>query len=140
MSRLADRDKVEKADAEYYHAFAQLARLRAVSGDANADRLAKENAQLRDENESLVARLNLQTIKLESTDSRVKELSKAVRIHEGRVARMNGKIAELTEALAEKNRLFDVANDEHLISQIQHNVLLDKVRALEQELAKLKTG
>lgn len=133
LNRLSARDSVEAKDNEYYQAFAQLARLRGTSNDPNTDRLAKENGQLLQENESLVLRLNLQTLRLEAADAQIREGQKAAKTGENKLARALQKISQLTSELAEKNRLFELLNDEHLILQIQQNVLSDKVAALEKE-------
>lgn len=132
---LGTRDAAEGADSAYYDAFSQLARFRTACNDPNLDRLTKENTQLREENELLVLRLNLQTLRLEANGERIRELSSTVKAQEGKLARSQQKVAQLTTELAEKNRLFEVFNDEHLIMQIQQNVLSDKVAALERELA-----
>ncbi|KAM9910638.1 hypothetical protein OXX69_004293 [Metschnikowia pulcherrima] len=138
FKRLADRDKVEKRDSEYYQAFAQLSRLLSLSDSASTDRLVKENAHLWEENELLITRLNSQTIRLESADSRAKELTKAIRDQDAQAVKSQNKISLLTQQLVEKNKLLEIVNDEHLISQIQQNVLKDRVGELERELGQLK--
>lgn len=138
FKRLADRDKVEKRDSEYYQAFAQLSRLLSLSDSASTDRLVKENAHLWEENELLITRLNLQTIRLESADLRAKELTKAIRDQDAQAVKSQNKISLLTQQLVEKNKLLEIVNDEHLISQIQQNVLKDRVGGLERELGQLK--
>ena len=138
FKRLADRDKVEKRDSEYYQAFAQLSRLLSLSDSASTDRLVKENAHLWEENELLITRLNLQTIRLESADLRAKELTKAIRDQDAQAVKSQNKISLLTQQLVEKNKLLEIVNDEHLISQIQQNVLKDRVGELERELGQLK--
>ncbi|KAF7998914.1 hypothetical protein HF325_006446 [Metschnikowia pulcherrima] len=138
FKRLADRDKVEKRDSEYYQAFAQLSRLLSLSDSASTDRIVKENAHLWEENELLITRLNLQTIRLESADLRAKELTKAIRDQDAQAVKLQNKISLLTQQLVEKNKLLEIVNDEHLISQIQQNVLKDRVGELERELGQLK--
>lgn len=138
FKRLADRDKVEKRDSEYYQAFAQLSRLLSLSDSASTDRLVKENAHLWEENELLITRLNLQTIRLESADLRAKELTKAMRDQDAQAVKLQNKISLLTQQLVEKNKLLEIVNDEHLITQIQQNVLKDRVGELERELGQLK--
>ncbi|KAM9932814.1 hypothetical protein OXX80_007561 [Metschnikowia pulcherrima] len=138
FKRLADRDKVEKRDSEYYQAFAQLSRLLSLSDSASTDRLVKENAHLWEENELLITRLNSQTIRLESADLRAKELTKAIRDQDAQAVKSQNKISLLTQQLVEKNKLLEIVNDEHLISQIQQNVLKDRVSELERELGQLK--
>ncbi|QBM85478.1 hypothetical protein METSCH_A00970 [Metschnikowia aff. pulcherrima] len=138
FKRLADRDKVEKRDSEYYQAFAQLSRLLSLSDSASTDRLVKENAHLWEENELLITRLNLQTIRLESADLRAKELTKAIRDQDAQAVKLQNKISLLTQQLVEKNKLLEIVNDEHLITQIQQNVLKDRVGELERELGQLK--
>ena len=138
FKRLADRDKVEKRDSEYYQAFAQLSRLLLLSDSASTDRLVKENAHLWEENELLITRLNLQTIRLESADLRAKELTKAIRDQDAQAVKLQNKISLLTQQLVEKNKLLEIVNDEHLITQIQQNVLKDRVGELERELGQLK--
>ena len=138
FKRLTDRDKVEKRDSEYYQAFAQLSRLLSLSDSASTDRLVKENAHLWEENELLITRLNLQTIRLESADLRAKELTKAIRDQDAQAVKSQNKISLLTQQLVEKNKLLEIVNDEHLISQIQQNVLKDRVGELERELGQLK--
>lgn len=122
-SRLLQRDKIEKAESEYYNAFSQLARLRVTTADANLDRLVKENCDIREENEILVSRLNGQTIKLDSAKLDIGKLNDTVKSQDSKIAKLQKKISQLTQELAEKNRLFDLLNDEHLIAQIQLNVL-----------------
>ncbi|KAM9909350.1 hypothetical protein OXX69_005509 [Metschnikowia pulcherrima] len=138
FKRLADRDKVEKRDSEYYQAFAQLSRLLSLSDSASTDRLVKENAHLWEENELLITRLNSQTIRLESADLRAKDLTKAIRDQDAQAVKSQNKISLLTQQLVEKNKLLEIVNDEHLISQIQQNVLKDRVSELERELGQLK--
>mgnify|MGYP001332454614 FL=1 len=138
FKRLTDRDKVEKRDSEYYQAFAQLSRLLSLSDSASTDRLVKENAHLWEENELLITRLNLQTIRLGSADLRAKELTKAIRDQDAQAVKSQNKISLLTQQLVEKNKLLEIVNDEHLISQIQQNVLKDRVGELERELGQLK--
>ncbi|KAM9893302.1 hypothetical protein OXX79_009431 [Metschnikowia pulcherrima] len=138
FKRLADRDKVEKRDSEYYQAFAQVSRLLSLSDSASTDRLVKENAHLWEENELLITRLNSQTIRLESADLRAKELTKAIRDQDAQAVKSQNKISLLTQQLVEKNKLLEIVNDEHLISQIQQNVLKDRVGELERELGQLK--
>ncbi|KAM9920337.1 hypothetical protein OXX59_007293 [Metschnikowia pulcherrima] len=138
FKRLADRDKVEKRDSEYYQAFAQLSRLLSLSDNASTDRLVKENAHLWEENELLITRLNSQTIRLESADLRAKDLTKAIRDQDAQAVKSQNKISLLTQQLVEKNKLLEIVNDEHLISQIQQNVLKDRVSELERELGQLK--
>lgn len=138
VKRLADRDKVENRDSEYYQAFSQLSKLLTLSGNANTDRLVKENAHLWEENESLIARLNLQTLRLEAAEIRTNDLTNTIRAQDAHTVKLQKKILLLTQQLAEKNKLFEVINDEHLISQIQQNVLKDKVNHLERKLAELK--
>lgn len=138
VKRLADRDKVENRDSEYYQAFSQLSKLLTLSGNANTDRLVKENAHLWEENESLIARLNLQTLRLEAAEIRTNDLTNTIRAQDAHTVKLQKKILLLTQQLAEKNKLFEVINDEHLISQIQQNVLKDKVNDLERKLAELK--
>ncbi|KAM9894279.1 hypothetical protein OXX79_008811 [Metschnikowia pulcherrima] len=138
FKRLTDRDKVEKRDSEYYQAFAQLSRLLSLSDGASTDRIVKENAHLWEENELLITRLNSQTIRLESADLRAKELTKAIRDQDAQAVKSQNKISLLTQQLVEKNKLLEIVNDEHLISQIQQNVLKDRVGELERELGQLK--
>ncbi|OBA19326.1 hypothetical protein METBIDRAFT_33508, partial [Metschnikowia bicuspidata var. bicuspidata NRRL YB-4993] len=87
-ARLADRDKVEKRDSEYYQAFAQLSKIVALSGNASTDRLVKENAHLWEENESLTARLNLQTLRLETADTHAKDLANAIKARDAQSAKL----------------------------------------------------
>ncbi|GEQ67275.1 hypothetical protein JCM33374_g939 [Metschnikowia sp. JCM 33374] len=140
VKRLSVRDKIEKRDSEYYQAFAQLSKLIALSGDANTDRLVKENAHLWEENETLITRLNSQTLRLEAADTRVQELAKTIKAQDLQAAKLSRKVALLTEQLSEKNKSFEIINDEHLISQIQSNVLKDRVAQLERELAGASLG
>ncbi|KAM9917983.1 hypothetical protein OXX80_013093, partial [Metschnikowia pulcherrima] len=105
---------------------------------ASTDRLVKENAHLWEENELLITRLNSQTIRLESADLRAKELTKAIRDQDAQAVKSQNKISLLTQQLVEKNKLLEIVNDEHLITQIQQNVLKDRVGELERELGQLK--
>lgn len=123
--RLLKRDKAEKADSEYFQAFAQMARLRSTTADASLDKLVRENCEIREENETLVTRLNTQTVRLESSKDHILDLQKVVKGQESKIAKLQRRITQLTQELAEKNRLFEILNDEHLIAQIQLNVLKD---------------
>lgn len=123
---LSHRDRLEKADSKYFHAFAQLARLKTTTVDANLDRLVKENCEIREENEILVTRLNLQTVRLETAKASTMEHQRSLRSQESKIAKLQKKISQLTQELAEKNRLFELLNDEHLIAQIQLNVLKER--------------
>lgn len=131
--RLNQRDQLEKKDSEYFHIFAQLSQLRAPNSQNETDRIAKENKQLLEENESLIRRLNSQTLNLERVDSRIAALEKSVKGHESRNAKMLARIDHLTSEIAEKNRSIEIVNDENLINQIQHNVLKDQVEELTRE-------
>lgn len=121
--RLVKRDKAEKTDSEYFKAFAQMARLRATTADASLDKLVRENCEIREENETLVTRLNTQTVRLESANGQILDLQKAVKSRDSKMAKLQKRITQLTQELSEKNRLFEILNDEHLIAQIQLNVL-----------------
>lgn len=131
-SRLLHRDKIEKTDSEYFNAFSQLARLRTTTSDANLDKLVKENCEIREESETLVSRLNVQTVKLEIANKQVQDLQKQLKSNESKNVKLQKRITQLTQELAEKNRLFEILNDEHLTAQIQLNVLKQKESNMQQ--------
>lgn len=132
--RLQSRDKLEKQDSEYYKAFSQLARLLPANDPSLAE---KERVLLVLENETLVERLNQQTLRLEALESKGLQLEKRIRGLEAGNARLNLKIDALGQEVAEKNRAVEIVNDEYLIHQIQQNVLKDEIAALKEENALL---
>lgn len=127
LDRLGKRDKVEKNDVKYFEAFSQLARLRTTTSDASLDKLVRENCEIREENETLVSRLNTQTVRLEAANGQIKELHNTIKGQDSKMTKLQNKISKLLQELAEKNRLFEILNDEHLIAQIQLNVLKERV-------------
>lgn len=131
--RIEQRDQIEQKDSAFYRAFAQLSTLKNSSGDKENDQLRKENALLLQENESLVQRLNLQAMKLETFHDEVKLLQKTLKTHESKHAKLLQRVSQLTEEIAEKNRSIEIINDEHLINLIQVNVLKDQVAQLTKE-------
>lgn len=133
-ARLNLRDSKEQLDSRYYQAFAQLAKTRAQSGNPDVDRLTKENSHLWEENETLTRRLNLQTYKLERKDLEIDQLKAQAQAYEEKVKRMNRKVKELTARLEEKDKLFAMLNDEHYVSQMQLNVLRDRLESLESNV------
>ncbi|SGZ52405.1 CIC11C00000002789 [Sungouiella intermedia] len=136
--RLEQRDQLEQKDSPFYHAFSQLNLLGKSSGNLEWDLLRKENGQLLQENESLVQRLNLQAMKMESYQQQIAQLQKSVKSHELKQHRLQQRIADLTEEIAEKNRSIQIINDEHLINLIQVNVLKDQVAQLTKEKEQLR--
>lgn len=136
--RLERRDQIEKKDSALYHAFSQLSLFKNTSGDIEWDQLRKENAQLLQENESLVQRLNLQAMKLESYQSQVLELKKTITSQESKHVKLQQRLAHLNEVIAQKNRSIEIINDEHLINLIQVNVLKDQVSQLTKEKDELQ--
>ncbi|SGZ48607.1 CIC11C00000005108 [Sungouiella intermedia] len=136
--RLEQRDQLEQKDSPFYHAFSQLNLLGKSSGNLEWDLLRKENGQLLQENESLVQRLNLQAMKMESYQQQIAQLQKSVKSHELKQQRLQQRIADLTEEIAEKNRSIQIINDEHLINLIQVNVLKDQVAQLTKEKEQLR--
>lgn len=129
-TRLAQRDHLEKHDSEFYSYFAQLARLRPSKSEP--ERLEKENRQLRDENDSLVLRLNKKTLQMELAEAHAREQAKAIETHKSRLARLQQKIDQLTLEIQEKNHSIQILTDENLVTQIQQNVMkgeLDKLKA-----------
>lgn len=124
--KLVKRDKAEKTDSEYFQAFTQMARLRATTADATLDKLVRENCEIREENETLVTRLNTQTVRLESANDQILDLQKMLKSQESKMAKLQKRLTQMTQELAEKNRLFEILNDEHLIAQIQLNVLKEQ--------------
>lgn len=136
--RLEQRDQLEQKDSPFYHAFSQLNLLGKSSGNLEWDLLRKENGQLLQENESLVQRLNLQAMKMESYQQQIAQLQKSVKSHDLKQQRLQQRIADLTEEIAEKNRSIQIINDEHLINLIQVNVLKDQVAQLTKEKEQLR--
>lgn len=130
--RLEQRNQLEQKDSAFYHAFSQLNML-GLSGDREWDQLRKENTQLLQENESLVQRLNLQAMKMEDYQAEIRQLQKTVQINEIKQNKLLQKLAHLTEEIAEKNRSIEIINDEHMITEIQLNVLKDKVARLQEQ-------
>lgn len=135
--RLEQRDQLEQKDSPFYHAFSQLNLLGNPSGNLEWDLLRKENAQLLNENESLVQRLNLQAMKMEAYQEQIALLQKTVRSYETKHNKLQQKLADLAEEIAEKNRSIQIINDEHLINLIQMNVLKDHVAQLTKEKEEL---
>lgn len=135
--RLEQRDLLEQKDSPFYHAFSQLNLIGNVSGNLEYDLLRKENGQLLNENESLVQRLNLQAMKMEAYQQQIAQLQKTVKSHEVKHYKLQQKVADLAEEIAEKNRSIQIINDEHLINLIQVNVLKDQVAQLTKEKEKL---
>lgn len=130
-ARLSLRDLLEQHHAEFYRSFAQLSRLRPSS--SLADRLEKENGQLHQETESLIQRLNQQTLRLEIADAHSRDQAKAIEAHKVRAAKLQQKVEQLTLEIAEKNRSIQIMSDEHMILQIQQNVMGDEVARLKDE-------
>lgn len=134
-ARLSLRDQLEQHNAEFYRYFAQLARLRPSS--SLPDWLEKENRQLHEDNESLIQRLNKQTLRLELADAHSRAQAKSIETHQSRVARLQLKVEQLTLEIAEKNRSIQIMSDEHMILQIQQNVMKDEVEKLGGENKRL---
>lgn len=132
-ARLSLRDELEQHNADFYRSFTQLARYHPTS----PDRLAKENRLLHQENESLISRLNSQTLRLELAESRARDYVKAIESHKSRISRLQLKVEQLTLEIAEKNRSIQIMSDEHMITQIQQNVMADQVDKLTQENTRL---
>lgn len=133
LEQLRKRDQAQNRDADYIKAFEQLAHLNAAATHPEKNWLTKENSHLHEETESLMTRLNLQTMKLESAHLRVKELTKALAEKDAKINKLNLKVSGISDALAEKNKLFEVMNDEQLITQIQQNVLRERISELERK-------
>lgn len=130
--RLGARDQLEQKGREFYHIFAQLSQLQAPN-NTQPDRTARENRRLLEENESLIRRLNSQTLQMERMESEMAELKMALKSQEAKNAKLTAKVASTQSEIAEKNRQIEIINDENLISQIQHNVLGDQVKSLKKE-------
>lgn len=128
--RLHERDELEKKDGAYFKAFSQLARL---LPQGNASLAEKERQVLILENETLIERLNQQTLRLESLEGKVAQQDKKIRLLELTVAQLNLKIDHLVLEVAEKNRTVEIINDEHLVHEIQQNVLKEEVEKLKKE-------
>lgn len=85
------------------------------------------------ENETLIERLNQQTLRLESLEGKVAQQDKKIRLLELTVAQLNLKIDHLVLEVAEKNRTVEIINDEHLVHEIQQNVLKEEIEKLKKE-------
>lgn len=134
-ARLSLRDQLEQHNADFYRYFAQLSRLRPSA--ALPDRLEKENRQLHEENESLIQRLNKQTLRIELAEAHSRDQAKSIESHKARAARLQQKVEQLTMEIAEKNRSIQIMSDEHMISRIQQNVMKDTVEKFGDENKRL---
>lgn len=128
--RLDARDTLEKENAAHYKAFSQLARLLRSNWD-------KERESVVLENETLVERLNKQTLRLECSEGKNDEQARQIQLLQAEKSKLEQKIVALGEEVAEKNRALEILNDEHLVHQIQHNVLKDEIAALKEENSQL---
>lgn len=128
--RLGARDALEKEHSEHYRAFTQLAKLLSSNWDKQRESVVLEN-------ETLVERLNKQTLRLEGAEKKNEEQARQIRTLQHAKTRLEQKITALGEELAEKNRAIGIVNDEHLVQQIQHNVLKDEIALLRAENAQL---
>lgn len=128
--RLHERDALEHKDSQYYKAFSQLARLLPQNGSTLSE---KERVALILENETLIERLNQQTLRLEALERKSQEQEKKIRSLEAANQKLTQKIDTLAQEIKEKNRAVEIINDEHLIHELQQNVLKDEIKKLKEE-------
>lgn len=88
----------------------------------------------------MVGRLNLQAVQLEKGQSDMQKAEKLLKLQENRIGKLQLRVAQLSEEIAEKNRSIEIINDEHLINSIQVNVLREQVASLTKENETLKGG
>lgn len=131
LQKLEIRDSVEQQGAQYTRAIKQV--LEELQKSGNSEREEASSVLLKRETEKLIERLNLAAIAQEKAELHIQELEVRNRALEKQVKVLQGKISGLNEQVAEKNKSFELLNDEHLTSQIQTNVLREKNRALQKE-------
>lgn len=144
LQQLQLRDDFEKKDSLYFKAFAQLLQqIRAdgdspppsltIEGDKQTALLLQDNQQLKRENEQLIEILNQSTIKSEIRNLDIQKHLKTISTLEKSNDKLSRRLNNITQELQEKNKSIEIINDETLMSQIQVNVLTDKVSQLTVE-------
>ena len=140
LSRLKERDKIEKRDLEYFQAFDELRkranaaelRLKALNDDQSSlgphlsTELNQTEQKLIDANNTLTfanSQLKHEEKRLQNVEAKLKlQLQSSTR-----------KLAAVKEEIAQKNRTIELINDELLSGQIQNNVLNEQIRELRKE-------
>lgn len=135
LRRLEIRDSIEHLGQKYTTAIKHV--LEELQNGPNpaveGEPPAASNARV----EKLIEQLNVAAIGLEKAEVRIGELEAANNALQKQVRGLQGKVAGLNEQIGEKNKLFEVLNDERLAGQIQQNVLVEKNRELAAENASL---
>ena len=121
-----ERDLIEQRDSKVYHTISKLARLSTTKLDASLDRLVIENCEIREENELLMSRLNHQSVKLEKATAKIQDLQEKEKKYKETTAKLKNEISKWILKLADKNRLFEIASGEHLVTQMQLNLLREQ--------------
>ncbi|EMG47901.1 hypothetical protein G210_1628 [Candida maltosa Xu316] len=101
--------------------------------DINTMIMLKENQLLKNENNDLIQSLNISTINNEKLELIIKDHVSTIKSLEKQTTKLKNKIEALQLEVKEKNKTIELINDEVLTSQIQYNVLRNKLEQLEKK-------
>ncbi|KAL6451639.1 ATG16 Autophagy protein 16 [Candida maltosa Xu316] len=148
LKQLNLRDEKEQKDSKYFIAFEQLSQKLTSSSpspsltsetlskgqqDINTMIMLKENQLLKNENNDLIQSLNISTINNEKLELIIKDHVSTIKSLEKQTTKLKNKIEALQLEVKEKNKTIELINDEVLTSQIQYNVLRNKLEQLEKK-------
>lgn len=133
LRELESRDLHEQKNARVFAAFKHLCEMRQ---DGVADKSSGEGGDT--ELERLTSQLNEIALAKEQADATALRLTKEKKHLQDKLIQLTRRVEGLTMEIKEKNKSIEIINDEHLVNQMQTNVMTERMDQLTKENAKLR--